>query len=376
MIKGINLQLYIGPVVPLPVSQAVIDALTSLKVTTATGKASGFELNFSMGKDSPLQTLFLIGGAVTPPFIRVLIVVTVNGVPEVLMDGVVTQTQTGEDGKTGMATLRVIGEDLSRVMDFVAFTGLIPYPAMPAEARVALIVAKYAVFGLVPLVIPSPLIDIPLPLEQIPYHQGTDLAYVNMLAGRVGYVFYVDPGPLPGMTTAYWGPELRTGPAQPALNYDMDHETNVESVSCSFDSSMQEMPIVQIQEPISKLTIPIPIPAVNPLRPPLGLIPPIPKKFPILADTAKENFVRALLIGIARTARSADVSMVTGSLDVLRYGRVLKARRLVGLRGVGPAFEGLYYVSSVTHNIQRGEYKQDFSLARNGLVSTVTEVPA
>ena len=43
---------------------------------------------------------------------------------------------------------------------------------------------------------------------------------------------------------------------------------------------------------------------------------------------------------------------------MLRYGRVLQARRLVGVRGAGMAFDGLYYVQSVTHTIKRGEYKQ------------------
>ena len=39
-------------------------------------------------------------------------------------------------------------------MDLIDFSG-IPYPAMPRLARVALILAKYAVLGMVPLVIPS-----------------------------------------------------------------------------------------------------------------------------------------------------------------------------------------------------------------------------
>jgi len=63
-----------------------------------------------------------------------------------------------------------------------------------------------------------------------------------------------------------------------------------------------------------------------------------------------------------------------GSLDVTRYGGILKARQLVGVRGVGPAFDGLYYVKSVTHKIKRGDYKQNFKLSRNGLVSTVPAV--
>jgi len=46
------------------------------------------------------------------------------------------------------------------------------------------------------------------------------------------------------------------------------------------------------------------------------------------------------------------------------------------VRGAGPAFDGLYYVKSVTHNLKRGEFKQSFNLGRNGLISTVPAVPA
>ena len=36
---------------------------------------------------------------------------------------------------------------------------------------------------------------------------------------------------------------------------------------------------------------------------------------------------------------------------------------------IGPAFDGLYYVKSVTHKLKRGEYKQSFTLGRDGLIS-------
>ena len=58
-----------------------------------------------------------------------------------------------------------------------------------------------------------------------------------------------------------------------------------------------------------------------------------------------------------------------GTLDVLRYGHVLRSRMLVGVRGAGLAYDGLYYVDSVTHNLKRGEYKQNFTLSRDGLIS-------
>ena len=49
-------------------------------------------------------------------------------------------------------------------------------------------------------------------------------------------MFYVDPGPVPGISIAYWGPEIKFGVPQPALNVNMDALTNVESLSFSFDA--------------------------------------------------------------------------------------------------------------------------------------------
>ena len=85
---------------------------------------------------------------------------------------------------------------------------------------------------------------------------------------------------------------------------------------------------------------------------------------------------QAIIVGLTKAAQTSDVVTGTGSLNVLRYGRILKARQLVGVRGAGLAFDGLYYVKSVTHNLKRGEYKQSFTLARNGLISTVPQVRA
>ena len=86
-------------------------------------------------------------------------------------------------------------------------------------------------------------------------------------------------------------------------------------------------------------------------------------------DVSKHNPVKAVALALARTAESSDAVSGSGQLDVLRYGRILKGRQLVGVRGAGLAYDGLYYVKSVTHNIKRGEYKQSFSLSRDGLIS-------
>ncbi len=376
MLEGIHLTLMIGPAVPVPAPREVLDALTGVQVVVTSGETtSGFELTFALDKNSPLHTLFFLTGGAMIPVIRVIIVVTVNGVPEVLMDGVMTQHQVSHGSQTGASTLTVKGKDLTALMGLIDFSG-IPYPAMPDFARVALVLAKYAVLGVIPKVIPSVLIDVPIPTDRIPTHKGKDLGYVKELADDVGYSFYLEPGPQPGMSFAYWGPELRVGEPQPALNANMDGHTNVNDVSFTFDTESKVLPIVMIQNPLTKVPIPIPIPDITPLSPPLGLIPPIPKNFEIINESAKYSPVQAALIGLAKAAKTSDAVTAKGSLDVTRYGRTLKPRRLVGLRGVGTAFDGLYFVKSVTHTLKRGEYKQSFTLVRNGLVSTLAKVPA
>lgn len=376
MLKGVYLTLMVGPAVPVPVPQTVLDALTSIEVTTGSGVASGFSLIFTLSNRSPLQTIFLLSGGAAIPLLRVVIVVTVNGMTEVLMDGVIDHTQIAPGKDSQHSTLTVMGKDLTEVMNY----GLLsnppgtPYPAMPAEARVALLIAKYSVFGMIPKVIPSVLIDVPLPTDMIPRQQGTDLQYIQSLAEEVGYVFYLQPGPTPGISFAYWGPEIKVGAPQPALNINMDLFTNVESLNFSFNGKGKVLPIVLVQNKETKFPIPIPIPDITPLNPPLGVISPLPNDFDFIEGTAKLSLVRAAAIGLAKAAQSADAVGGRGSLDVSRYGRILRSRELVGVRGAGTAFDGLYYVKSVTHNIKRGEYKQQFELSRNGLVSTVQQV--
>lgn len=375
MLKGMYLTLMVGPAVPVPVPQVVLDALTSVQVTTTAGERSGFQLTFTLSNKSPLETFLLLSGGDVIPIIRVILVVTINGIPNVLMDGVMTKHTVTPSPEAGQSTLTVTGEDLSAVMDFIPFDGF-PFPCMPPEARVALIVAKYSLFGMVPLVIPSVLTDIPIPIEQIPRQQGTDLAYITQLANDAGYVFYITPGPMPGTNVAYWGPEIKVGVPQPALNINMDIFTNVDSLNFTYSPQTPALTIIWVQEPITKAVIPLPVPDVSLLNPPLGLVSGIPNRIETLADVAKMNPIRAVLTGLARASQTSDAVTGSGNLDVFRYGGVLNARQLVGVRGAGMAYDGMYYVKSVTHNIKRGEYKQSFTLTRNGLISTFPRVPA
>jgi hypothetical protein len=375
MLSGrVQLTVMIGPAVAVPVPRFVLDALDSVTVQVGSGGTqSGFELSFTVDRRSPLTTLLLVSGGAIPPVLRVCLVVTVNGSSEVIIDGVMTNHELRTSGAN--PTLVIRGKDLSALMDWIELDGL-PYPAMPPVVRVLAALAKYIPLGVIPETIPSIIEDVPIPIDQIPRQQGTDYAYIKQLAQEVGYVFYLDPGPTPNLSKAYWGPEIRVGAPQPALNLDLDlPDRNVEQLSFTFDKERKELPIVWIQEQFTNVPIPIPIPDISPLDPPLGVLPPIPPKIKFLDETAKLKPWVALMRGLAYAGQHGDSVFGTGTLDVARYGRLLRSRSLVGVRGAGDPFDGLYYVSSVTHNIKRGEYKQSFTLARNGLLSTIPKVP-
>lgn len=370
---GIKLQLLIGPV-PIPAPPEVVEALTSVRIEAAAGETqAGFELTFDLPARSPLRTLFLLTGGGSLPLMRVVLVVQFGAHAEAVIDGVTTNVET-QPAEGGVGKLVVKGKDMSALMDIVEFTG-IPYPAMPPAVRVLLVLAKYAALGVLPLVIPSIVEDLPLPTDRVPLQRGTDYAYLKTLAQQCGYVFYMEPGPVPATSKAYWGPEIRVGEPQPALSVNMDSLTNVEQLSFNFDKEKKTMPIVYFQDKTTKLPIGIPIPDVSPLNPPLGAVPALPIKLVSLDNTAQMSPLAALMTGLAYAGQHSDSVFGTGRLDVTRYGRLLKSRQLVGVRGAGLPFDGLYFVKSVSHEIKRGEYMQNFSLARNGLVSTFPTVP-
>jgi hypothetical protein len=369
--SSLQLMLLMGPVLAVPVPAPLTDALQSVRVTTTSGQASGFQLTFSVSSRSLVQQALLSAGFFDPG-IRAIIVAVVGGVPHVLSDGVITQQELAPSGEPGASTLTLTGEDLSVLMD--VRHERVCFPAMPFNLRVAAICAKYAMYGIIPAAIPPVMTSVDNPLQKIPIQADTDLGYIKALASEVGYVFFLEPGPLPGANVAYWGPEVRVGLVQPALTLNAGPADNVESLSFTYDGLSRTQYTVTVTEPNTKIQIDLPVPDVSLLHPPLALRPAVTLKHEPLPDLGNRTTTEVLLLGLSRTSASGDAVRGTGKLDVLRYGHVLRARQLVGVRGAGLAYDGIYYVSSVTHDIKRGEYKQGFALTRDGLVSLTPAV--
>jgi hypothetical protein len=374
VLKGLYLSLFMGPMVPVPAPKAVVDALVSAQINTG-GERSGFQLVFSMNKKSSIYQTLLPVGFMDTGTTRVILVCTVGGVPNVLIDGIVTRQEVNPSNDAGQSTITLTGEDLTVLMDVIQFP-LMRYPGMPIYARVNLIVAKYAMFGIAPVVIPPLFDDVPIPTDKIPSQNGSDLAYIKKLANDCGYIYYLVPGPVPGTNIFYFGPDVRIPIPQPALTVNMDANTNVESLTFSVDGLAKKIVIMTIMDPVTgKIPIPIPVPNVSLLRPPLGARLTAPMKIEYPPEGGNKNSIEAIALALAKASSTSEAVTASGTLNVLRYGRVLNAFQQVGVRGAGPTYDGLYYVRTVTHNIKRGEYKQSFTLSRDGLVSQTPVVP-
>ncbi len=374
-ISSIQVSLLIGQGVPIPAPAALLSALDSISITQSSD-TSGFQITFRAERSAGYSVDYaLLSGPLLQPGARIIITATIAAVPRVLMDGLVTHYQLAPESN-GTTTLTITGEDVSVAMSLMEVA--LEYPALGDMAIVALVIAKYAMYGLIPLVIPPLSNPISLPMEEVPQQSGNDRDYVRGLAARHGYVFVVKPGPTPGTNIAYWGPIERIGIPQKALSINLGPATNVESLSFSYNSLAPEQIYGAVSDKDAELILPVLTVTslqLQPLasRPPLIFNQPFVRKS--MLDYQGSSWIEAQAYAQSRTNRSTeDAVTAEGSLDVLRYGDVLTAPGIVGVRGAGYSYDGNYYVKSVTHDIRVGQYKQTFSLAREGTGSLTTGV--
>jgi hypothetical protein len=373
---GTTLTMLVGPTVPVPAPPLLTENLLRVEVSTSDAGRSGFQLTFAAGRsgaadmvDQPLLSLPLLR-----PFARVVLVVTFGGLPKVLMDGIITHRELAPGSRPGAGQLVVTGEDVSVMMDLEEKSA--EHPAQDETVIANLLIVQYAQYGLIPMVIPPPVIDPPIPIDRVPVQQGTDLAYLRQMAERFGYVFYVVAGPAPLTNTAYWGPPVRVGLPQPALSVDLGPETNVQQISFRHDGLGPTRVTGQVQDRLTGQTMPVT--SLPPLRPPLAAMPDWLVNMPNVRTTAYRDSGVNTMQAFARAQGQADATTdsltATGTLDGLKYNDLLTARGLVGVRGAGWQHDGLFYVKQVTHRIARGEYTQSFTLTREGVGATTPVV--
>jgi hypothetical protein len=366
---GIHLTLLIGPTLPIPAPASLTDSIKSIEVTSTDEGRDGFQITFTVGRKGTADILdySLLNNPLIRVFNRVIIMITFGVMPKVLIDGIITHHQFSTNNEPGQSTLTITGEDQSVMMDMEEKSTT--YPNQPDVVIIPRIISSY---GLVPNIVPPPSVDVPLSLYVIPSQQATDLEYILERSKLYNYRFYIEPTDQPGINTAYWGPFLNPlSIMQKALSVNMGPHTNVTSVNFQNNALAPNMIEGSFQDRYTNLIMPV-VTKVS-LRPPLVSQPSWivnqPNVRTIQFRRGGVSMMQAFIQAQSETDKSIDTITVNGELDTIFYGDILRARKLVGLRGAGYSYDGIYYVKSVTHKIKRGEYTQSFTLTREGLGS-------
>jgi hypothetical protein len=379
MLAGAVLSILAGPIIPLPAPD-LAEAVDSVTVSHSDEGRSTFQLVFKALREPPL-------GLVDYPLLltqrikigtRVVLSIVVNAVPQVLIDGIITNQQLNPGDRPGSGSITVTGEDLGVLLDQIELQ--LPFPG-PDSALAALLLAPYAAVGLIPMILPAPTDTPPDPTREVPHPRGTVWSILTERAARHSYTFFVLPGPLPGQSLAYFGPRFPAVLPQRALTTHMGGANNLTNISFQHDGTQATTVIGLVRDDNPAVSVPpLPVFGVPTILPPLAALPSIYANQPIgkvrlLEPEQGTSYLRAQLRANAETTASTrNAVTASGEVDTARYGWVLLPRQLVGVRGVGLSFDGLYYVRSVSHSIRRGEYKQSFQLSREGTISSTPAV--
>ncbi len=362
-----TLSLFVGAPVPVPAPVDIAEALERVEIDSAIGERGTFRLVFRLD-DPSLPERFL---SESGDLARIVLVLNDPRGQSVVMDGVLV-IHTLAASADGMPSLVVSGEDLTLLMDLVEVERT--FPAAPVHARVMLLLAPYNALGIVPVVVPPPLVSMPLPGEQA-LQQGTDYAWLRSLADAVGFRFTLDPGPVPLQSIAYWGPEPRPDRdrGRPSLSVDLARPANVDTLRLSFDANHRVTPEAVVLDPATGAAIPIPVPDIAALVKPLGAIVPPAHRRQRLGGTSRLTTTAAAAAVLARAARSAEAMTGVGTLDVELAGVRLRAGSIIDVHGAATPFNGLYEVSRVRDTITADHHSQTFELLRAGIGAAARE---
>ena len=415
-----------------------MSTLDSIAVVQSDRAPNGFQLTFTTPRTpSEVADFNVLVAAQLQSGQRIIITASVGTSMQVLMDGIITRVQMDPPGAQSEARISVIGEDISVMMDMHEYS--LEYPYMPDSVIAETILGEWGSLGITPEVTfsasdaislfyiyqqvgtdraylnqlaaqnayvfcirPGPVVgqsrgywgpplrtETPQPVltvdssgfgSVISLSASFDSTAPTMIYGLVQDTLTGLPLPAmaiastrPGTLAAY--PQLSDDPSisgllSGALSAGLGAVSAIGSavggvvslVSSSAGSAISSG-VNAVTSGIGDITGVSPSNsfAMQPLR---------------LFDHQGLNILQAEARAQALLNASTDqVVTLTGRLDALRYGSILIAPGVVGLRGAGNRFDGYYYVQKVTHSISRGAYIQEFAMAREGLGSTIATVP-
>lgn len=199
----------------------------------------------------------------------------------------------------------------------------------------------------------------------------SDIRFLRRLAARNGFECY-----LQGRRGFFRSPNLQD-PPQKILAIQFDDQTNLASLGIQVDGTPPTLLEIRRIDPVAKQVD----------RETLADLPRRKLGKRTLKDLRTRRPDGRRLIKQRPAAGATELTSelrsgydaagefvtLTGQIDARAYGAVLRAKKLVTVKGLGSTYSGLYYVTRVRHLFNSDGYQQTFEAYRSGVDLLGTE---
>jgi phage protein D len=293
------------------------------------------------------------------PWNRVTIVAAFPGRPDTIFDGYISHVRVSSDQRAGSVSLHIRGVDASYAMNLEEKCKVWTDKTYEQIAREII----EDVYQLRPVLPPAAEAGGEPPAVT---QRATDHRFLRELARRKGYEFFVRGAEV------HFHPADLTGTPQKVIATHFGEETNCDNIDVDVDGTMPTEAVMQRFDPVTGETTTET--ATSSGLPTLGTE-------PLSALRGHGLPQRRILVrrqGAASPAQQAEYVAgllrrhgwwikASGTVNGLKYGQVLRSKKLVTIKGLGATHNGNYYVRKVTHTLGPRTYDMAFEAARNGL---------
>jgi hypothetical protein len=330
-----------------------------IRVDQAIGMAAEAELDVLLDMDdtgvwSGMEEDF------TQPFSRIRVEVKVGDDGEfiALIDGPIVAQRFELSSSPEDAKLILVVQDDSVLLNQTEEIEM--YEDMTADEIAESI---FTDFGLDPDVDPAP--DPASPLARAVVQRGTAMQLLRELARRYGMFTYVVPGEEPGISIGKFVQPVFEETEYPQIVL-MGEDRNIGAFNAQFDALRPVTALAGSVGITDKTDIysEADAPDIDPLGDEATHDIVAPAQPTILARTREEtsDIDEATM---AAVNLSSFAYTATAEIDTESYEAVLEPYKILTVAGAGGYLSGDYLISRVTHLIDNGGYKQQFSLRRN-----------
>jgi phage protein D len=351
-----------------PTSSQVVEAIQELEVDDSMDRASAFRIRMAVGSTTDSDWDILADDLFRP-----LTAVTVRldagpGPGELLIKGYVTAANVLLEEEPGASSLEVVGVDATVRMNLEE--KIRAWPNLSDGDIARKIFEEYRLEPRVTSTSPSRSEN-----ETTTLQRSTDIRFLHRLAARNGFACHVETDPRRGVETGVFAPLDLAAKPQGTLSVRFGDATNVERFTAHYEmlrpTAAESGGVGIAGRTVERGKASSASETLLGKAGTLEAVKPLPLVRPSGTGLDDAGELERYCQGV--TDHSTWAVVASGSLHAAAYGKALRARRPVNVRGAGRIYSGTYMVRRVVHTFQSELYRQQFELTRNALQLTGSE---